>query len=213
MVLGKRHRIDALAVHETQEGELGAGEEIFHHDPALAESLVQQHAGECGLRFLQILGNHHALAGRQAVVFEDGRERTGRDIGKCFVVVRKSLIGGCGNAVFLHEPLGELLGALDGRSSLRVAEHREACGAEGVRQTGRQRRLRPDDRQVHGILNREVLQPLDISIFQGHVECLLTDAGIPGGAINLGDLRAPAQRIDNGVLTPAAAHDEDGFPQ
>ena len=213
VVLGKRHRIDALAVHEAQEGELGAGEEIFHHDPALAEGLVQQHAGERGLRFFQILGDDYAFAGRQAVILEDGRERTGGDIGQRLVIIRKSLVGGRGDAVFLHQPLGELLGALDGRGSLRVAEHREACGAEGVRQAGRQRRLRPDDRQIHGVVDREVLQSFNIGIFQRDIEGLQADTGVTGGAIDLGDLRTPAQRIDNGVFTAAAADDEDGFPQ
>ncbi len=94
-----------------------------------------------------------------------------------------------------------------------MAEHREACGAEGVRQAGRQRRLRPDDRQVHGVIDREVLQSLDIGILQGHVEGLEADTGVARSAINLGNLRAPAQRIDDGVLTAAATHDKDGFPQ
>ena len=94
-----------------------------------------------------------------------------------------------------------------------MAEHGEACGAEGVRETGCQRRLRTDDRQVHGVFQREVLQALDIGILQRDIEGLQADAGIAGSAIDLGDLRAAAQGIDNGVFATAAANDEDGFPQ
>ena len=54
---------------------------------------------------------------------------------------------------------------------------------------------------------------LHVGILQRNVESLQADAGIPGGAVNLGNLRAAAQGFDDGVLPATAADHEHRFSQ
>ena len=77
VVLGKRHRIYLLSIHEAHEGELGSGEEVLDHYPALAETFVEQHHLQSLLSLPEVGGNHHSLACGETVIFEHCRERTG----------------------------------------------------------------------------------------------------------------------------------------
>ena len=113
VVLRKRHRIYLLAIHKAHERELGTGEEVFHHHLAIAEVRVGEHILEGSLGLLQILRNHHPLAGSESVVFEHGRERSRLHIRQCLGIVGKAAITSGRNTVFHHQLLGKLFAALD----------------------------------------------------------------------------------------------------
>ena len=92
-----------------------------------------------------------------------------------------------------------------------MTEYLQPGGTEPVDDARRQRRLRPDDRQIDGIRLRKRQQTYDIRILQGHTFRLLRNPSISGCAVNLADFRRPAQRLHDGVLPPAAAYDQYRF--
>ena len=100
--------------------------------------MVQEHIGQGFPGLVQVLSDDHAFSGGQAVILENGREGTGRDIGQGFLKVRETAVSGRGNAVLVHQFLGKLLGAFDGRRGLRVAENRQPGSPESVGDAGGQ---------------------------------------------------------------------------
>ena len=92
-----------------------------------------------------------------------------------------------------------------------MAKYLQSGSPELVHDTRRQRRLRPNDRQVYFMHLRKLQQAIDIRIFQRHTFRLLSDTGISGCTIDLPDLHRPAERIDDSVLPPAAANYQNFF--
>ena len=95
VVLGERHGIDARAVDEAHERELGAGEEVLDYDLALAEPALEQHhlQGLFGLGL--VLGYHDTLSGGEPVILEHGGERTRLHIVKGLPIVGEAAVGAC----------------------------------------------------------------------------------------------------------------------
>ena len=92
-----------------EERELRPGEEILHHYPALAESLVKKHAGQRGARFLKVLSDDDSLACGQAVILQHGRERPSGHVLQRLVVGREAAVPGRGDAILEHQLLGKFL--------------------------------------------------------------------------------------------------------
>ena len=185
VVLGKRHRIDLFPVHEAHEGELGTGEEILDHYPALAEAFVEKHHLQGLLRFLEIGGYHHSLACSQSVIFQDCRERTGADIGEGLVIGAEGLVSGGRDAVFLHELLGKLLAALDAGGGKAMAEDGQSGSPELIHNTLGKRSLGTNHCKVHAFLEGKFPECLDVSVLDRHILCLESYARIARGAENL----------------------------
>ena len=108
-----------------------------------------------------------------------------------------------------YQPLRKLLGALDGRSGLRVSENLEPGRTESIHDAGRQGRFRSHDRQVHPMFQGESLEALDIRVLEGHILGHLADPRIAGGAEDLPHLGRPGQGIHDGMLATAAADHQD----
>ncbi len=70
--------------------------------------------------------------------------------------------GGRGDLVSFEKCLGKSLGSLQLGRIARGAEALHARILEDVRDAGHQRGLRPDDRQPHFFLPREIQKPFDI---------------------------------------------------
>ena len=119
-------------------------------------------------------------------------------IGKAFVLGR-------GNALALHEGLGEVLGAFELGGLLGRAEDGQTGGAENVDHALGQGRFGADDRQIDFVFKRPVAQRLDVAdgqVFQARIR---GRSGVARGNPNLVDAfgfgKTPGQR----VLAAAAA--------
>ena len=117
VVLGKNHRNDFLSVHETEEGELGAGEEFLHDYLAVSEPVVKKHIPERIVSLLEILGDDNALSGCEPVIFEYYRELSFPDVCQCLIIPGECLVSRCRDIVTSHESLGEILARLNDGSS------------------------------------------------------------------------------------------------
>ena len=137
VILGKDHRRYHKTIHKAHETEFRAGEEFFHHHLALAEALIQQHVFQRLFGLGGRLGDNHALAGGQAVVFQDHGEFALPDILPGSVEIGEGAINGRGDVVPGHQRLGEILAGFDARRSGRRAEDAQTRGAELVRDARR----------------------------------------------------------------------------
>ena len=188
MILGKHHRENLLSADKTEEGEFRPGHIFLDHDLTMAELVVQEHVLEGGLGLFRGLGDHNTLSGGKAIILQDHRERTRVDIFKSLVKVLESLVGGRGDIIFLHQPLGEILAGLDGGSGLGRSEYGLAGLGERVDYPRRQGRLRADHRQVDAFLLDELQQLLNLGVLDRDTLGLGRDAGVARGAINLADM-------------------------
>jgi hypothetical protein len=96
VVLAGGQRQDVLAVDHDDEGSLFAGQEFLdHHARAgVAQLVVGEHHVHGRMRFFQRHGDHHALAGSQAVGLDDDGRALGGDVGVGGGHVREGLVGG-----------------------------------------------------------------------------------------------------------------------
>ena len=206
MVLGSHHRPDVPAADEGHQGKLGTGEEFFDDHLPFPIAAVQQHVAERRLGFIQCRRHHDALAGGQPVVFDDRRERTRLDIREGFFEIGERPVSCRRHSRPGHQPLGKILARLDRGGRLRVTENPQSRRAEPIDDAGRQRRLRAYDRQVNPPFLCKSQQTIDIRILQRNTFRLPGDPGIAGRTIDLRHLRRAAQRIYDGVLTPATSY-------
>ena len=124
--------------------------------------------------------------------------------------------GGCatasasavGNAGCAHHVLGERLRALDSRRRGARAEDGDAVVTQGVGHAGDERRLRPDDDEIEVERAREVEQAVGVLRAHRMARAVARDAGIAGGAVQLGEARALRQLPGERVLASAGPHDE-----
>ncbi len=133
-----------------------------------AELVVQQHEVDRLVGLGQGHGHHDAFAGRQAIGLDhDGRTHLvhvgvgGRGVGE-------RVVFGRGNAVTLHEGLGEGLGAFQLCGRPGGAENAQPMGAELVHHARGQWRFGPD----HGHTDLFLLRPLTqrLHVGDGHVD-------------------------------------------
>ena len=173
VVLAGGQRQDVLAIYHDDEAGFLAGQEFLdHHARAgIAEAIVGQHHVDCGVRFFQVHGHNHALAGSQAVGLDDDRCAFLVDVLVRRTDIGEGLVLGGWNVMTLHERLGEILGAFQLRCFTRRSEDFQAAVAENVDDTSRQRHFGADHgqrdmltldkiRQRGRIGNVDVFQPL-----------------------------------------------------
>ena len=206
VVLSQHHGPHLVTRDETHERKFGALEEILDDDLTLAETVVEQHPAQRLVGLLHRGGNHHALAGCQAVVLEHGRPRTRGDVGARLFVVGEGVEPGRRHAILGHQPLGKLLRGFDARGSLRRTEDAQPRSAEDIDHTGGQRHLGTDDRKTDALGSRKITQPLDLRVADVDALGHAGDAGIARCAVNLFHLCRTRQRIDDGVLAAAASY-------
>ena len=89
VVLRRRERDRALAVAQAQQGQLLAFEELLEHDLGLAEAPLGEEDVERDAGLALVLGDDHALPGRQHVGLEDRGIGRARDVCGGLVAVAK----------------------------------------------------------------------------------------------------------------------------
>jgi hypothetical protein len=115
--------------HDDEAGFLALEEFLDHHAGAgIAHPVVGEHHVDGGVRFGQVHGHHHALAGGQAVGLDDDGRALRVDVGVRLGGVGEGLEGGGRDLVALHEALGEILGGFElGRLARRPEDLQAAA--------------------------------------------------------------------------------------
>ena len=161
-----------------------------------------------GQRLGVVGGDHHALAGREAVVLHDVRrtERVERGLG--LLGGRADERPGRRHAGGGHHVLGERLRALQPRGLAGGSEDGDAAPAHGVRHPGDQRRLGADDDQV----DAQLLGQVGHGRSRHRVDVVERgeggDARVARRGVHLGDGGVARQRPHERVLAATGADHE-----
>src|SRR5690606_10859627 len=211
VVLARGEREDVLAVDHHDEARFLAFEEVLDDHPrtGLAHAAVGEHQVDGGMRLADIGGNHHALAGGEAVGLDDDRGAAALDVRMGRGGVGEGLVGGRRDAMALHEGLGEILGGFELRRRARRTEDLESARTEDVDDSLGQRRLGADDGEAdllalgergegQRVGNRDVARP---GFARGAAVARRDDDLLDPGRAR----QAPGQR----VFAPARADHED----
>ena len=210
MVLRGRHREDVFAVDHDDEGGFFAVEVVFDHDAGarVPEFMAFEHHVD---RFVGGVFRHRdddALPGGEAVGLHHDRSALLRDvfvrgggIGEAFVV-------GGGNAVALHESLGEVLGAFELRRGARGPEDAKTPGAELVHDPGGERRFGTDEREGDAFAFGEVGELIEIRDGEVFKAFRHGRPGIARGDEHLFHAGTLRQAPGEGVFTAAVADNE-----
>ena len=214
---GQCQHVAAISHHD--EAGFLAGQEGLDHDArrvlavlAAAGEVIAQELVDGRMGLGHCLGHHHALAGRQAVgLHHDGRALTADVVlGGCRV--GEGLVGGRGDAVALHEGLGEVLGRFQLGRRLRGPEDGQPLLAEGIDNALGQRCLGTHHGERQILASGKQRQSLDVGDRQVADTGLQGRAGIAGGHVDrLEGVRAGQSQRD-GVLASAATHHQASFP-
>jgi hypothetical protein len=197
-----------FAIGEGHEGDLIPRQELLD-DGAVAAGAKTALFKEVGDRRLGLLlagGDHHPFAGGQPVGLEHDRiaEAAAGGAGLGGVVHHRERRGG--NAVPLHELLGEHLAALDLRRPLAGSEDRQPAAPELVGDAQGERQLRPHDRQIDPQVGGEVGEAVDLLGRHRHQVGQPRDAGIARRAVQISEQLALPQLPAQGVLARARSH-------
>jgi len=206
------HRLDGLAVTEGQHTDLRTGQKLLHNDMVAGgtELFVQHDLADAVSGLLLALADQHALAERQAVCLDDhGVLALGPDVVHDLFRIIECLIPGGGDAVLLHQILAEYLAGLDARRSLIRAERRNADSGQCVHHAQRQRVILCNDHIVKGFILGKLHHGVHIGGGDRLAAGIIADAAVAGCAPDLGAAGAFFQRADDGVLTPAAAYNQN----
>ena len=177
-----------------------------------AELLVQHDLLDTVGGLLLVLADQHALAQSQAVGLDDHRVLAfGLDVRHDLGRVIKGLILRGGDAVFLHQVLGEHLGRLDAGSGLVRAESRDAGLCQLVHHAQGQRIILRHHDVVKLFLNGKAHHGLHIGGLDVLALGVVADAAVAGGTPDLAAVGALFQCLDNGVLAAAAANHQNFF--
>ena len=143
---GQRQGVAAIR-HDDETGFL-AIEKIFddHTRTGSAHLVADQHHVDGVVCFLEISGNHHALAGGETVGLDDDRRTAFFNILMRGLRPGERLMRGGRDLVARHELLGEILGTLQLCGSTSGAEYFETGSGEIINDTSGQRRFRPNHR-------------------------------------------------------------------
>ena len=186
VVHGGNHGLDALAVGKRQHGHLGAGQEFLNHHAAaaLAKRLILHHREDGLLGLFPALCNDHALAQCQTVGLDDRGDGRGFDIRQRGIHILKHLVCRGGDAVFLHQILGEHLTALDdGCLGLR-AKARDADLVQSVDTAKHQRIVRCDHGKIDGVFLGKRHDAVKILCTHGHAHSVTRHAAVTGQRVN-----------------------------
>lgn len=161
VVLGWGQAPDGVAVAEAEDAAFLARHEFLDDDLVArrAEFSVEHDLLEGGVGFLSGLGDDDAFAGGETVGLDDDVVVDAVEVLLGQLVVAEVLVCGGGDVVFLHEILGEGLGALHARGRLLGTEAADAgyiC-AEVVDDTGDEGGLGTGDEEVDVLFVGEVV--------------------------------------------------------
>ncbi len=208
VVAGGHGRDDRLAVREGEIAHLPAVEVLLDDHPvARRPERLGFHDG--GQRFLCLedgLRDDNALAGGKPVGFDDYRWVLLAGVCLCLFQVGKAGATGAGDAVPLHEFLGEDLAGLYLGGALAGAEDGQAIGKECIGDARGEGTFRADDGKVDAFPLGEFQQRLDIFSFDIHVLRQFCRPGVPGCGIYFLDTGTLCQLPDDGMLSSAAAN-------
>ena len=211
MVLRRSQGSDALAVADHQKRKLLAFETFFQHHRRAggAENFAAQHFGGDHSGFLAGLGNDHALAGGQAVGFDDdGRmEKAERVLHFLRLVAHGEMRGR--NVVALHEQLGEALARFQARGGLGWSEDAQTAAGEFIHHAESQRQFGADDGEIGMKAIGEFDDGVEILDVQRQALGFLRDAAVAGRAAHFADARRLHQLPDEGVLASAATQHQN----
>ena len=211
VILRRRHGLEVLAVNERQNGNLRAGQELLDDD-------ARAGAAECTAvnRVLDRLngfflghGDRNTLAERKTIRLDNDRRAVLLDV---LDRVRRVLKNGiaCGrDIVFLHQILGKGLAALDDGSVLARTEGADACGLERVNHAECKRVVRCDHNEIRLVLLGESNHAVDVGCLDGNALCFSGNAAVARRTPDVVHLGALLQCMDDGVLTAAAADNQN----
>ena len=208
------HGLDHLAVRKAQHTDLGAGEEFLHHHmvAGCAEFLIQHDLLHAVRSLLLVLADEHALAQCQTVGLDDHRVLAlGLDVLHDLGGVVKGLVLCGGDAVFLHQVLGEHLGGLDAGSGLIRAKSRDAHCCQRIHHAQSQRVVLRHHNVIELFFYGKAHHGVHIGRLDVFALCVIADAAVAGCAPDLAAVRAFFQCLDDGVLAAAAAHYQNFF--
>ena len=203
------HGLDHLAVRKAQHTDLGAGEEFLHHHmvAGCAEFLIQHDLLHAVRSLLLVFADQHALAQGQTVGLDDHRVLAlGLDVLHDLGGVVKGLVLCGGDAVFLHQVLGEHLGGLDAGSGLIRAKGRDAHCCQRIHHAQSQRVVLRHHNVIELFFYGKAHHGVHIGRLDVFALCVIADAAVAGCAPDLAAVRALFQCLDDGVLAAAAAH-------
>ena len=175
-----------------------------------AELFVQHDLVDTVGGLLLILADQNALAQRQAIRFDNDRVLAlGLDVVHDLFRIVERLIFRCRNAVFFHQVFAEHLAGLNAGRSLVGAESRDADSSQCIDHAQGQRVILGDDYIIEGFFFRKLDHRVHIGGRDGLAGGIVADAAVAGCAPDLSAAGAFFQRTDDGVLTPAAANDQN----
>ena len=157
MILGSSHETHGGAVDESEQRALGARQALFDDDGGAGFTEVTREAIAHGLKSLLLAGgDDDALASGKAVGLHHENLHIGskalRDVRFGTGLLGKAAIRSSGNAMALHELLGEALGPLHLGALGARAEGRYALGAHRIGNAGHKRGLGTDYHKPHAML-------------------------------------------------------------
>ena len=211
MIHGGNHGLNCLSIRKGQNADLRPGEEFLNDNvfAALAEDLVRHHGFDGVHSLFPGLGNDHTLAQGQTVGLDDRGDGGGFQILEGGGHIVEHFIFRRGDAVLLHQILGEDLAALDDGGIGPGTEAGNALGFQSIHSTQHQRIVRSNDRIVDLVLHSKFRDLGNVRCPDGHADRVPCDAAVAGQGIdNLYGLIF-FQLLDDGVLTTAAADYKD----
>ena len=201
------HRHDRVPVGEGEQRHLFADEPFLEHDATAGRRTgAGERVGDRSDRHVAAIGQHHALAGGQAIGLDDnGRAER---VDPCRRLRHRRHDGGArtGDPVPLAERPRERLRPLQLGGGARRSERGYAGNIEHVDEPRRQRHLGPDDHQPDVLLDGEAGQALDI--IGGDGDLLARTPTIARRDDQPSTARRACHRPGDGMLTPTRADDE-----
>ena len=207
MIHGADHGDNPLAVGKGQDRDLGALEHLLNENAraALAKHTLAHHGVHGGPGLLPRIGQRDALAERQPVGLDDGRDGCAVEIGERLLLAVKDLEGGGRNAILLHEVFGKHLAALDFGRLFVGAKAGDAGLLQRVDGAQCERVVRRDHRKVDALVCGEGNDLVDLLCADGHQGGVGRNAAVAGQGEKLRHTGALLELFDDGVLPPAAA--------
>ena len=214
MVHAGDHGLDHLAVRKAQHADLRPGEELLYHHmvAGCAELFVQHDLLDAVGSLLLVFADEHALAQCKAVRLDDHRVLTlGADVIHDLCGVIEGLVLCGGDAVFLHQVLGEHLGGLDAGSGLVRAKGGDACLCQRIHHAQCKGVVLRHHNVIELFFHCKAHHGIHIGGLDVFALGVIADAAVARCAPDLAAVGALFQCLDDGVLAAAAAHYQNFF--